>query len=139
MDEWGFNFLWTILNTSFNGATQTCKAETKNGNSKKQEFGSDVPKSEKAFIYGIGPNFVPYEKLLRVTTYTEIQEGEFEEIEDAETGEIAVRELADQAADRREEILSDKADEGRMQGGSKETLRGLRNREEEPDDGRRSD
>lgn len=107
MDEWFVNF----LNAMFDGTTQTCKAETKNRNSKKQEFCSDTPKNEKTFIYGIGQNSVPYEKLLRVTTYTEIQEGEFEEIEDAETGEIAVRELADQAADRREEILRDEADE----------------------------
>lgn len=111
MDEWAFDFLLKMFNMSFDGATQTCKAETKNNNSKKQEFCSDTPKSEKALFYGIGPNSVPYEKLLRVTTYTEIQEGEFKEIEDAETGEIAVRELADQTADRGETVLDHETDE----------------------------
>lgn len=113
MDDWRFTLLLDMLrmfDMRFDGATQTCKAETKNDNSKKQEFCSDVPKNEKKLIYGIGPNSVPYGKVLRVTTYTEIQEGEFEEIEDAKTGEIAVGELADQASDRREEILSDEAD-----------------------------
>lgn len=126
MDEWRFKILLDM--------TQTCKAETKNGKSKKQEFCSDVPKSEKAFIYGIGLNSVPYEKFLRVTKYSEIQEGEFEEIEDAETGETSVGKLADQTTDRREEILCDEADEGRVQGGSEEAVCGLRDREEEPDD-----
>lgn len=51
-------------------------------------------------------------RFIRTTALSLIQEGEFEEIEDAETGEIAVRELADQAADRREEILDHEADEG---------------------------
>ena len=51
-------------------------------------------------------------RFIRTTTLSLIQEGEFTEIENAETGEIAVRELADQAADRREEILDHKADEG---------------------------
>ena len=111
MDEWGFNLLLNMFNMCFDSATQTCKAETKNGNSKKQTFCSDVPKREKKLIYGIGPNSIPYEKILSITNYTEIQEGEFEEIEDTETGEASVRELADQAADRREEILSDEADE----------------------------
>lgn len=95
MDEWMFNILMNMLNLSFDGSTQTCKAETKNRNSKEQEFCNDVPKSEKTLIYGIGPNSVPYEKVLKVSTYTEIQEGEFEEIEDTETTEIAVRELVD--------------------------------------------
>lgn len=78
-------------------------------------------------------------RFLRTTTLVKIQEGEFEEIEDAESGETSVRELADQAADQREEILSDEADEGRVQGGSEETVCGLRDREEEPDDGGGSD
>lgn len=51
-------------------------------------------------------------RFVRTTTLSIIQEGEFTEIEDTETGEIAVRELADQAANRREEILDHKADEG---------------------------
>lgn len=106
MDEWFIMF----LNAMFDSSTQTCKAETKNEKSKKQVFCSDVPKREKKLIYGIGPNSIPYEKILGVTTYTEIQEGEFEEIEDTETGEASVGELADQASDRREEILSDEAD-----------------------------
>ena len=38
-------------------------------------------------------------RFVRTTTLSIIQEGEFEEIEDAETSEIAVRELADQASD----------------------------------------
>lgn len=50
-------------------------------------------------------------RFVRTNTLSLIQEGEFEEIEDTETGEIAVRELADQATDRQEEILSDKADQ----------------------------
>lgn len=50
-------------------------------------------------------------RFVRTTTLSLIQEGEFEEIEDAETGETSVGELEDQAADRREEILSDEADE----------------------------
>jgi hypothetical protein len=112
MDEWRFNLLLSMLGMHFNSATQTCKAETKNGNSKKQTFCSDVPKNEKELIYGIGPNSVPYGKVLKLTTYTEIQEGEFTEIEDTETGEASVGELADQASDRREEILSDEADKG---------------------------
>jgi len=139
MDKWAFDFLLKMFNMSFDGATQTCKAETKNGNSKKQEFSSDVPKSEKAFIYGIGQNSVPYEKFLRVTTYSEIQEGEFEEIEDAKTRETTIGELADQTADRRKEVLRDEADESGVQGGSEEALCRLRDREEEPDDGGGSD
>lgn len=116
MDEWAQMFIDMILH----GATQTCKAETKKSNSKTQEFCSDVPKGEKEFIYGIGPNSIPYEKVLKVTTYTEIQEGEFTEIEDTETRETSVRELADQTADRGEEVLRDEADEGGVQGGGKE-------------------
>lgn len=135
MDEWAWMFIDMILH----GTTQTCKAETKSGNSKTQDFCSDVPKGEKEFIYGIGPNSIPYEKVLKVTTYTEIQEGEFEEIEDAESGETSIRELADQAADRGEEVLRDEADEGRVQGGSEETVCWLRDREEEPDDSGGSD
>lgn len=105
MDELGFDILLKMLGMYFDGATQTCKAETKNSNSKKQEFCNNIPKNEKKLIYGIGPNSIPYEKVLRVTTYTEIQEGEFEEIEDTETGEISIGELEDQTADRRKEIF----------------------------------
>lgn len=47
---------------------------------------------------------------MKTVTYTKIQEGSFEEIEDTETGETSVGELANQASDRREEILSDEAD-----------------------------
>lgn len=50
-------------------------------------------------------------RFIRTTTLSLIQEGEFEEIENTETGEASVGELEDQAADRREEILSDEADE----------------------------
>lgn len=50
-------------------------------------------------------------RFLRTTTLVKIQEGEFTEIEDAETGEIAVRELADQTTDRGKEVLNHEADE----------------------------
>ena len=102
MDEWFGNFFKFV-----DMIHQESEKETK-----KQEFSNDMPKSEKKLIYGIGPNSVPYAKILRITTYTEIQEGEFEEIEDTETGEASIGELANQASDRREEILSDEADKG---------------------------
>ena len=139
MDDWRFDLLLKMFSMNFDGKTQTCKAETKNSKSKEQTLCSDLPKSEKELIYGIGPNSIPYEKVLRVTTYTEIQEGEFEAIEDTETGEASIGELADQAADRREEIFRDEADESGMQGGGEEAVCGLRDREEEPDDSRGSD
>ena len=50
-------------------------------------------------------------RFVHTTTLSLIQEGEFEEIENSETGEASVGELENQTADRREEILSDEADE----------------------------
>ena len=50
-------------------------------------------------------------RFVRITTLSLIQEGEFKEIEDTETGEASVGELADQTSNQREEILSDEADE----------------------------
>lgn len=50
-------------------------------------------------------------RFVRTTTLSLIQEGEFTEIEDTETGEASVGELEDQAADRGEEILDNEADE----------------------------
>lgn len=78
-------------------------------------------------------------RFIRTTTLSLIQEGEFEEIEDAETGEIAVGELADQAPSERKEILRDETDKSGMQGGGEEAVCGLRDREEEFDDGGGSD
>ena len=90
MDEWQAMFINMILNG----------------------FGQQRRKEEPAGIrLKNSHKLVQSNTKMKTVTYTEIQEGEFEEIENAETGEIAVRELADQASDRREEILSDKADE----------------------------
>lgn len=50
-------------------------------------------------------------RFLRTTTLVKIQEGEFTEIEDTETGEASVGELENQAADRGKEVLDHEADE----------------------------
>ena len=89
MDEWREMFINMILN----GVGQQRRKE--------EPAGIRLKNSHK---------LVQSNTKMKTVTYTEIQEGEFEEIEDAKTGEIAVRELADQAADRGEEILDNKAD-----------------------------
>lgn len=118
MDEWFIMFLNAMLNGT-------------NPQQKKEGPAGIRLKNRHKLVQG--------NTTMKTVTYTEIQEGEFEEIENAETGEIAVRELADQASDRRKEILCDEADEGRVQGGSEDAVCGLRDREEEFDDGGGSD
>ena len=90
MDEWFVNF----LNAMFDGT---------NPRQKKEEPAGIRLKNRHKLVQG---NIT-----METVTYTKIQEGEFEEIENAETGEASVRELADQAADRGEEILDHEADE----------------------------
>ena len=91
MDEWFIMF----LNAMFDGT---------NSRQKKEESAGIKLKNRHKLVQG--------NTTMETVTYTKIQEGEFEEIEDTETGETSVGELADQASNRREEILSNEADEG---------------------------
>lgn len=90
MDEWMREF----LNAMFNGTNTRQKKE--------EPAGIRLKNSHK---------LVQSNTKMKTVTYTEIQEGEFEEIEDTETGEASVGELADQASDRRKEILGNEAPE----------------------------
>jgi hypothetical protein len=128
MDEFNFDAFASFLNAFIiNGRA--------NGKTQAQQYAQDEARIKRETTREVTSDG----RFVRTTTLSLIQEGEFEEIEDAETGEIAVRELADQTADRREEILSDEADENRVQGGSEKTVCGIRDREEEPDDSGRGD
>ena len=89
MDEWREMFINMILN----GVGQQRRKE--------EPAGIRLKNSHK---------LVQSNTKMKTVTYTEIQEGEFEEIEDTETGEASVGELENQAADRGEEILDNKAD-----------------------------
>lgn len=91
MDEWFIAF----LNAMFDGTNPRQKKE--------EPAGIRLKNSHK---------LVQSNTKMKTVTYTEIQEGEFTEIEDTETGEASVGELADQTSNRREEILSDEADKG---------------------------
>lgn len=124
MDEFNFDAFTSFLNFIINGRA--------NGKTKAQQDAMDEARIKQETTHEV----VTGGRFLRTTTLVKIQEGEFEEIEDAKTGEIAVGELADQATDRGEEVLRDEADKSGMQGGSEETVCWLRNREEEPNDRR---
>lgn len=78
MDEWFINF----LNAMFD--------ET-NPRQKKEEPAGIRLKNRHKLVQG--------NTTMETMTYTKIQEGEFTEIEDTETGEASVGELEDQAAD----------------------------------------
>jgi len=100
MDEWMLNFLNMIFTPGFNGRA--------NGKTKAQQDARDEARIKQETMREVTTDG----RFVRTTTLSLIQEGEFEEIEDTETGEASVGELADQASDRREEILSDEANEG---------------------------
>lgn len=91
MDEWFINFFNELFNAT-------------NPRQKNEEPVGLRPKNRHTLVQG--------NLRMKTVTYTDIQEGEFVEIEDAKSNEASVGELADQASDRREEILSDEADEG---------------------------
>lgn len=99
MDEWMFKFLLDAMGFRFNGQS--------NGKTTTQQKAKDEARIKRETIREVTADG----RFVRTTTLTVIQEGEFEEIEDTKTGEIAVRELADQTADRGETVLDHKADE----------------------------
>lgn len=99
MDEWPWSWLIAMLEFGFNGQA--------NGQTQAYKDAQDEARIKRETMREVTTDG----RFMRTTTLSLIQEGEFEEIEDAETAEIAVRELADQASDRREEVLSDEADE----------------------------
>lgn len=128
---WSDDILKMLLMLGF-GINYTGRA---NGKTKAQQDAQDEVRIKRETIREVTSDG----RFIRTTTLSLIQEGEFEEIEDTETGETSIGELEDQASGRREEILRDEADESRVQGGSEETVCGLRDREEEHYDGWGSD
>lgn len=100
MDDWMFKWFTDAILFGFNGRS--------NGKTAAQQKAKDEARIKRETTREVTADG----RFVRTTTLTEIQEGEFEEIEDTETGEIAVRELADQTADRGEEIFDHQADEG---------------------------
>lgn len=98
MDDWHWTWLLTMLEFGFIGRA--------NGKTQAQQYAQDEARIKRETTREVTSDG----RFIRTTTLSLIQEGEFTEVENAETGEIAVRELADQASDRREEILSDEAD-----------------------------
>ena len=99
MDEWHRTWLLTMLEFGFIGRA--------NGKTQAQQYAQDEARIKRETTREVTSDG----RFVRTTTLSLIQEGEFTEIEDTETGEASVGELEDQASNRREEILSDEADE----------------------------
>lgn len=99
MDEWMREFLNVMFTPGFNGRA--------NGKTQVQQDAQDKIRIKRETTREVTTDG----RFVRTTTLSLIQEGEFTEIEDAETDEASVGELENQTADRGEEILDHEADE----------------------------